>query len=157
MKKWLKRIALIVVLVLFLSPFLLYGGIVIGNDMVANQVEKDLTSCPLPAESVLVDSLSAAGKFVGNGNGMQYIGAILIISDLSKEDILKHYQNKFEYIEVYRQTSPTIQSLSPNDFRYEKLDPGSNETYYSVLCWGSNRDYVPDDIAGLLDFDLRGH
>ena len=39
----------------------------------------------------MIESISRAGKLTGNGNGMQYFGAILIRSDLSLEELDAYY------------------------------------------------------------------
>ncbi len=53
------------------------------NNYTAYKVEKALCETSLPEETELIESLSQAGKLTGNGNGMQYFGAILIRSELS--------------------------------------------------------------------------
>lgn len=157
MKRIVKRIVFVLVLLIVLSPLILYIGITIGNDCIADKVEKELASYPLPDGTVLVDSLSAAGKLTGNGNGMQYMGAILISGDVSVQDISEHYGKEFEYIEVQRQTTPAIDSVRSNSCEFQHFDNDSSDTYYSVICWGSKHDYVNEFFCGILDFDLRGH
>ena len=39
------------------------------------------------ATVVLIESLSEAGRLTGNGNGLQYFGAVLIRSELSLEEL----------------------------------------------------------------------
>ena len=51
-------------------------------------MEKELCETPLPEKTELIESISRAGKLTGNGNGMQYFGAILIRSDLSLEELV---------------------------------------------------------------------
>lgn len=41
----------------------------------------------------MIESLSQAGKLTGNGNGMQYFGAILIRSELSLEELETYVAN----------------------------------------------------------------
>ena len=67
-------------------------GIPIANNAVALGVENELKRIPLPADTELVESTSKSGKLVGNGNGMQYFGAILIKSDLLPEELDAYYQ-----------------------------------------------------------------
>ena len=72
-----------------LAAVVLIGGVIsipLINNHTAYKVEKTLCEIPLPEETELIESLSQAGKLTGNGNGMQYFGAILIRSDLSLED-----------------------------------------------------------------------
>ncbi|MGO4376442.1 hypothetical protein AB4Z21_37950, partial [Paenibacillus sp. MCAF20] len=89
MKKLTKIMFTIIVVALFLGvvsiPFM--------NNYVAYSVKKELTRVSLPDKTELVDSISSAGKLVGNGNGMQFFGAILIKSELALEE-LDHYFSK---------------------------------------------------------------
>ena len=55
------------------------------NDFSAKRVEKQLLEISLPDHTQMVESLSKAGKLVGNGNGMQYFGAVLIRSEQTLE------------------------------------------------------------------------
>ena len=75
-------------LVGILAAVVLIGSVIsipLINNHTAYKVEKALCEIPLPEETELIESLSQAGKLTGNGNGMQYFGAILIRSDLSLE------------------------------------------------------------------------
>ena len=66
-----------------LAAVVLIGGVVsipLINNHTAYKVEKTLCEIPLPEETELIESLSQAGKLTGNGNGMQYFGAILVKS-----------------------------------------------------------------------------
>ena len=77
-----------------LAAVVLIGGVVsipLINNHTAYKVEKTLCEIPLPEETELIESLSQAGKLTGNGNGMQYFGAILIRSDLSLEELDAYY------------------------------------------------------------------
>ena len=68
-------------LVGILTAVVLIGGVIsipLLNNYTANKVERASCEIPLPEETELIESLSQAGKLTGNGNGMQYFGAILI-------------------------------------------------------------------------------
>ena len=69
--KIVKRIFIILLIVIFILPVISYIGIVITNNYIADKIEKDLVSYQLPSNTKLVDSVSAAAKLTGNGNGMQ--------------------------------------------------------------------------------------
>lgn len=68
----------------------------------AYNVEKMLCETPLPEQTELIEAISKAGKLTGNGNGMQYFGAILIKSELSLEELETYYSdyrsNEWEYL-----------------------------------------------------------
>ena len=76
----------IFICVIVLIPVLFYATI---------SIEQQLIALELPENTELSDSISIAAKIFGNGNGMQYFGAILVTSDLS-EDELKEYYAQFD-------------------------------------------------------------
>lgn len=81
------------------------------NDRVAQMTVKDIIDLPLPEDTELIESRSEAGKLVGNGNGMEYFGAILIRSELSLDELRAYYgayaDNDWTYC-VTRQESSEI-------------------------------------------------
>lgn len=83
-------------IVRILAAAILIGGVIsipLINNHTAYKVEKALCEIPLPEETELIESLSQAGKLTGNGNGMQYFGAILIRSELSLEELETYVAN----------------------------------------------------------------
>ncbi len=137
-----------------LAVFLLIGGgvlIPIINDYRAYQVEKELCSIPLPKETELIESLSKSGKLTGNGNGMQYLGAILIKSDLSIEELEIYYSsyrnNEWEYL-VDIQERQEIEVVDHSTLQFaEQIE---SKGYYIVYSWG-------DGNSLLKEIDIRGH
>ena len=147
----LKGILLTFFIVLFII-IATYSAIVVINNSIADKIEKNLTEFNLPENTELIDSVSLAGKLEGNGNGMQYMGAILVKTELSGQELEEYYAQKFSYIEVREQKTKSI------DFTHQgcsfDVDFDLNENYYSIICW----DYEKIDfLSPLLDFDLRGH
>lgn len=142
---------------LILLPLLLYTGVVIANNCIADSVEKDLRAIELPENTRLVESVSIAGKMFGNGNGMQYIGVILVESDLSLEELTEYYMSHGEavgeYISVRKQDGPGW--LGVHTFKH--FDTDGN--YYAVDCVKANMSYYRDSgfLWELLNIDLRGH
>ena len=112
MKKILYKIGISLLVLIILAPILLYAGITLTNDSIARRVEDELTAYPLPRETELVGSVSAAGHLVGNGNGMQYMGAVLVVSSLTEEELTAYYSESFDFVEVREQTSAKIESLN---------------------------------------------
>ena len=153
----LKKLLMILLAVAVVLPIVLYVAIVITNNGIADRIEKLLASHELPENTVLVDSLSVAGKLAGNGNGMQYMGAILIESDLSAEELTEYYSSDFDYIEVREQRTAELDFINAHhSFSGFKAEAGKN--YYSVTCWDDDRaERFNGFIVGLLDLDLRGH
>ena len=81
----LKNALVASLLVLALLLMLIPLSIPLVNNGWAAQVKNRLIETPLPENAQCIDSLSCAGKLTGNGNGMQYLGAILIRSELTYE------------------------------------------------------------------------
>ncbi len=153
MKKFKTVIAIFIVTIIIL-PIALYFGIVITNNSIADKVEKSLVKYQLPLQTEIVDSVSFAGKLTGNGNGMQYMGAILIKSDLTEKQLTEYYKNNFDYVDISKQQSNTI-IFDHSDLSFQ-AELEEDKTYYSVVCWGSNHELSPL-FQVLLDFDIRGH
>ena len=151
-----KRIFIILLIVMFVLPIISYVGIVVANNFIADKIEKDLVSYELPPSTRLINSVSAAAKLTGNGNGMQYMGAILVDSDLSKEELKEHYSSEFDYIEVNEQETVNLDFIQNVSFNAD-IESG-DKTYYSIICWDDNRrEILGNLISELLDFDIRGH
>jgi len=150
MRLWIRVTMVFVAVVLLLFAV----GIPIANNAIALGVENDLKDIPLPENTALVESTSKAGKMVGNGNGMQYFGAILLKSDLSLEELDAYYQTyrsgSFDCL-IAEQVSNDILVVEHGDlaFRHDEYGVG----YYIVYTWGSAPDWARD----WLDTDLRGH
>lgn len=123
----------------------------IVNDISAKHIIADIESVPLPQDTQVAEQFSQAGKLVGNGNGMQFFGAILIESELSLEDLDKHYslyrETPWDYI-VEVQDTQSVDVIEHGTFSFET--DVSNGKFYIVYSWGNG-------ISPFQDFDLRGH
>ena len=124
----------------------------IVNDNSAKKEKKFLEELPLPADTELVESLSQAGKFTGNGNGMQYFAAILIKSELSLEELDFFYepyrQNEWDCM-IKKQEGQEIDVIEHGTITF-KESLSSDENYFFVYSWGSG-------ISPFDQLDLRGH
>ncbi len=149
----MKKILLILILII-LIPVLLYTSIVVANNTLAKSIEKNLIAYSLPEKTELIGSISKAGKLNGNGNGMQYMGAILVTSDLSEKQLLEYYSKDFDYVEVKMQKSNELDFDVTNVQFQAELE--KSKTYYSVVCWDIDKNINPF-FKFLLDHDLRGH
>ena len=141
-------------LVGILAAAVLIGSVIsipLINNHTAYKVEKALCEIPLPEETELIESLSQAGKLTGNGNGMQYFGAILIKSELSLEELDAYYSeyrsNEWEYL-VEVQEGQSIEVIDHGGLQFSEEIKGSG--YYIVYSWGSG-----DSL--LQELDMRGH
>ena len=136
---------------LFLAVVIFYISIVIQNDNYAARLEKDILEVPLPEKTECVDSISRAGKLVGNGNGMQYFGAILLKSELSLEEITEYYKEHHhgdDFCTVEKQEGHSIDAL--DGFFSFKVQMSADAQYYIVYSWGNK-------VIKFGDLDIRGH
>lgn len=151
MKKILKIVVIILIILLVIFGIPLY--IKISNDIIAKKVEIGLKTTKLPGNTEIVDSISIAGKLVGNGNGMQYFGAILIKTELSELELNQHYKQyrnkKLEY-NIRKQTSEKIEVIELGSYKFKKFKEDEKEKYYIIYSWGNNKNE-------LLNLDIRGH
>jgi len=146
-----------VVIVLFLLSILFEVSIFITNNCIADSIEKALVKYELPTDTVLVDSTSIAGRVMGNGNGMMYLGSILVKTDLSKEELQEYYSRDFDIVEIRRQNSESMPE-NADCYNFEYFSDMEVNTYYSINCWDSKRnEKFGDFISDLLDLDIRGH
>ena len=87
MKKIIKIICISIVSLLL--AFMI--SIPVVNDYTAKKIADDLQNIPMPDYTSYIESIYGAGKYTGNGNGMQYFGCILIRSDLDIEELQNYY------------------------------------------------------------------
>lgn len=125
------------------------------NDSVAKKIADDLAALPLPSDTILLEQTSLAGKLVGEGNGMQYFGAILIQSSLPQGALQAHYApfapNNWS-CQVAPQTSSSLSLLEHARLSFKTpINPGdTGGNYYIVYTWGDNPTIFNE-------LDLRGH
>lgn len=141
-------------LVGILAAVVLIGGVIsisFINNNIAYKVEKELCETPLPEKTELIESISRAGKLTGNGNGMQYFGAILVRSDLSLEELDAYYSgyrsNEWECL-VETQEGQSIEVIDHGTLQFSEEIKDSG--YYIVYSWGSGNSLLEE-------LDMRGH
>ena len=156
-----KRITAILAVMLALAT-LFSLTVLVGNNLVAKEQMKRLLSCELPNGSLLLDSASIAGKQAGNGNGMQWLGAVLIETDqrFSEEALCQWYGNQMrldesnERIDIFAQDSPYFYGHRKNRFS-SGADGGF---YYQIsLCKSSVSGFEASFWEKLLNLDPRAH
>lgn len=132
-----------ILLFIFLVPLI--------NNCYARQTEEELLRVPLPEKTELVDSLSKSGKLTGNGNGIQYFGAVLLKSELSLKELREYYssyrKNEWSYI-VEEQEGQSVEVIEHGTITFP--EPVSENGYYIVYSWGDGPDF-------LKECDFRGH
>ncbi len=121
------------------------------NNCVAKSTADDLSDISLPKNTEFLEKAYLAGKLIGNGNGMQYFGAILIKSALPLEELKEYYSenadNDWECI-VEQQDSKEVMMIEHGSLTFDSDVQG--EGYYIVYSWGSNHTIFDE-------FDLRGY
>lgn len=149
----MKRVIFIIILILILTAALLslFTAAPIINDNMAEKTAKELAALPLPDDTEWIESVYKAGKLVGNGNGMQYFGAILIKSDLSLEELKEYYlsftENEWECV-VENQLGVDIKIIEHAELTFKADVEGDD--YYIVYSWGDNNTIFHE-------LDIRGH
>ena len=146
----MKKLKLVGILV----AVVLIGGVIsisFINNNIAYKVEKELCETPLPEKTELIESISRAGKLTGNGNGMQYFGAILIQSELSLEELDAYYSgyrsNEWECL-VETQEGQSIEVIDHETLQFSEEIKDSG--YYILYSWGSGNSLLEE-------LDIRGH
>lgn len=148
----MKKVLVIVVLTMAIifSSVLIAAPVI--NDSIAKKTANELVDLPLPDSTEFIESVYKAGKLFGNGNGMQYFGAILIKSELSLDELKEYYgafaEHEWECV-VENQKTTNIE-LSDEHINMTFKTDIEGDQYYIVYSWGSN-----DTIFH--EFDLRGH
>ena len=150
MKKILKILLIAIIIVILFIPLI----ISVSNDNISKNVVKNLKSISLPDNSELIDSIYVSGKLTGNGNGMQYFGAILIKTDLSEEELNDYYKpykkDEWSFL-IKKQNSSKIDVIEHGNYNFEKYNKEDEAKYFIIYSWGvSNNDF-------LVEWDLRGH
>lgn len=126
-------------------------AIPVSNNIAAYNIAKELSDIKLPDKTEYVESVSVAGKVIGNGNGMQYLGAILIKSELELEELQTYYsqfaENDWECI-VKEQKGNKVQIVDHRNPKFQTEIVGDD---YFVVYSTDGSDSI------WADFDIRGH
>ena len=121
------------------------------NDNISKKTADELACLPLPASTELVETVHKSGKLVGNGNGMQYFGAILIKSGLAENELGEYYSAFAENEDdctVEKQKGKDIKIIEHGELAFKSDIEEDN--YYIVYSWGDN-----DTIFH--ELDIRGN
>ena len=145
----------IILFVLLIIGLPLY--IVLMNNEIANRTTEELANTQLPENTEIVDTISIAGKVSGNGNGMQYFGAVLLKTDLSEEELDEYYQqyrkDTWSFL-IKKQETEKIEVVDKSGYQFKRFNEEDKEKYYILYSYGSGEGVFLEE---LLDLDLRGH
>lgn len=147
------KAVLIIVSAVVLLNIAFCVSIPVVNDLHAKKVADELSALPLPENTRIAEKMSAAAKLWGNGNGMQYMGAMLIESALPLEELEAFYsENGPDYCGVSRQTGKEITVTDHG--RYGFKTEINSDNYYIVYALGKHDSFI---IQLYSELDLRGH
>ena len=145
-------VVLLVLGVIFLpSPFSVLGN---RNQRNLNALMKEFKAIVSEhVGSAIVEEQSVYGKLNGNGNGIQYFGAVLVRKD-AVEDVdalLAELDETFEIVECIEQNESTIVSrhLQHRTLTYDT--PIASENMYISICFYNSKH--PKSSL----WDLAGH
>ena len=144
MKKKIIPVAIVIFLLIGLAV-----SVPLLNDFSAKNVEKSLVEIALPDDTQMVESISKAGKLVGNGNGMQYFGAILIKSEKTLDELFDYYSQKLAGVVVKEQKSQIIECVEHAQLSFT-TNITDTDKYYIVYLFGNG-------ISPFSELDIRGH
>lgn len=148
----MKKAIIITVSAIFLMIAGFLASVPILNDIFAGQVADRLAAMPLPERTRVAEKKSIAAKLWGNGNGMDYFGALLIESELTEDQLEAFYAESGIDCHVARQISQSIEVTDHGSHSFKtKID---SDDFYIVYALGS-RDSVLKEIYA--ELDLRGH
>ena len=131
-------------------------AIPIINNAIALKEEKRLKNLPLPEGASLISSISVAGNLTNIGKSMQYYGAILIQTELSKDEISAHYHQYRKHafdciVEDARGAEELLTTLDLGDIDPSFAADAVQDDWYLVYSWGDSPDWLTD----ILDLDSR--
>ena len=131
-------------------------AIPVANNAIALGVENRLKDLPLPDGAQKISSVSSAGDLSGMHNGIQYFGAILVQSNLSKDEVFAHYapyrQQAFDCIVADAFEARTILSGMPlEDIESSFAADAIQDDWYLIYSWGNPPDWLWD----ILNLDSR--
>lgn len=147
-----------IIIVLLLLPLVFDIAIMLTNTIIADQVETQLLEIDLPEKTQLADSMSTAQKLYGNGNGMQYIGQLLVTTELSEEELIGYFNGINEEIQVKKLDSPVISEYIPG-LEFKNFDSTKNNYMIELVKYnpGTFKNYSESFFWKILDWDIRGH
>lgn len=124
------------------------------NDIIAANIVKGLTQNPLPEKTEIIEEKAVAARMCGNGDGVQYFGALLLKSDLTLDELRAYYSQfsdsddcnvvDHQYGKDIKQNElPALQTVSFN----KDID---DDNYYILYTWGNyNGIFKYLDIRGI--------
>ncbi len=148
--KWKRGLMWVIAGVVVLALVGVPVAVTLVNDAAARRVQAQLLEFQLPDDAELLDSMSQAGKLTGNGNGMQYLGALLINSDKSATELRQFYAEVEDESGLQITVTPAQDVQGFHGVGGFLADAGIEGTFV-VVAWGDGPGWFFEN------FDLRGH
>ncbi|WP_202707220.1 hypothetical protein [Sporosalibacterium faouarense] len=147
-------ILVIIISLFFVSPII--------NNISLNNFAKQLNKDSLPRKTNLVDKDAVCGKLNGNGNGMDFFACILIESELSLEELDKHYKvQEFNTARKSGRYNVRLDIIHANGYMLKTEHLEHQDVYFESLK--NIDDYSGYYVVIIYDggyptyFDLRGN
>ena len=140
--------AAIVLCIIFAVLLLLFLLCPLLNNAFAEKTADTLEAIPLPETTEVTEKISRAGKLTGNGNGMQYFGALLLRSELTLEELQAYYTGVGADCTVTAQETQQIEAIENTEVLLSTDVTAGG--FYLVYTW--RQTGFP-----LALFDLRGN
>lgn len=148
----MKKVILIIASAFVLLAVCFCVSIPVVNDLYAKRIADELSALPLPENTRIAEKMSAAAKLWGNGNGMQYMGALLLESELPLDELEEFYSESAMPCRISRQDGKTIKVTEHGNYGFNtEID---SDSYYIVYALGGDGSALQQLYAEL---DLRGH
>ena len=148
----MKKAVIITVSAIFLIIACFLASIPIVNNIFAKQIADKLAAMPLPEKTRIAERKSIAAKLWGNGNGMDYFGALLIESELTEEQLEVFYAESGTDCRVEKQCSQSIEVTDHGSYSFKTEINSDN--FYIIYALGGCDSPIKEIYAEL---DLRGH
>lgn len=129
--------------ILLLSPAIFIGVLFLLifisgpiNDRISVNFVRELKQKPLPEKTVIVEENAIADRICGNGDGVQYCGALLLQSELSFDELKEYYQSQFADNEDYNIVEyKTIDESYLEEVHAFHFNTKKDDNYYILYAW----------------------
>lgn len=143
------------VLMIVVAAVLLLIGVAVPmiNNAIAYGIEKDLRALPLPDGAQLIVSGSAAQRYSDTGNGIEYLGALLLRTDMTREELAAFYAPYVTALETCTVVPADGRQVLGREVFSAKAE-GAGDGCFVVYTLKSASG-LP--LRSLLETDIRGH
>ena len=143
---------LICIIVILIVTAMVFSSCGVYNGALLNQMMWKLESA-VSAKTQILDRASVHGKLNGNGNGVQFFGAVLVegIAEEEIRQIIEQLSDEYEEVNYAQQSGNEIQlrHLEHRKPRFSYSSFAENKQYYMIYFIESEHPYAnPMDLSG---------